>query len=231
LISFVRRARASARHRWRLHRHGVKRDALFVWIPKTAGTSAFDALKPFGFRRLNSVEAAATFEGRGFVTFGHMSIRHLVEADLVPSDFVDRAFVYTFVRDPYERAASLFHQMRRRERVRDDIAFEEFLELVRGGVEPLGLYNSLGLSPTNTQMSWLRTVSRPADFIGRFERLDDDFRAVCRQLGVHPPDLPHRNSRSADAPVMFDRATRRLVEEIYEEDFVAFGYPTARRPG
>ena len=29
------------------------------------------------------------------------------------------------------------------------------------------------------------------DFVGKLGRLHDDFRAVCRRMGAHPPDLPH----------------------------------------
>ena len=69
---------------------------------------------------------------------------------------------------------------------------------------------------------------RLPDFLGRYERLDADWRAVCDRLGLPIRALPRLNARPeglAKTPV--DAATAALLRRRYAEDFRVGGYGDA----
>ena len=89
-------------------------DALFIWIPKTAGTSIYNSMANLGMVKFKSLEKArCLFSGRGMVTFVHQSVSGLVEVGAVKRDFVERAFKFSFVRDPKDRCASLYRYFKK----------------------------------------------------------------------------------------------------------------------
>ncbi len=77
------------------------------------------------------------------------------------------------------------------------------------------------------QVSYLRTRTRAADFIGRQESFEDDMRVVLDRLGVQwPGEIPRQNAageqrgyRDAFTPEMRDR-----VAEMFAEDIRLFDY-------
>ena len=72
-----------------------------------------------------------------------------------------------------------------------------------------------------------RADAAPLSFIGRVERMDEDFRRLGAMLGMPPASLPVRNAsgsgtgaeRARSYRRCYDAATRRLVEDIYAADF------------
>lgn len=108
---------------------GEPGNVLFIWIPKTAGTSVFTFLKELGMRKYKSLDQARyRFPGSGVATFVHQSIPSLVEAGAIPEAYVQSAFKFSFVRNPYDRAVSLYHYFRRYDRLPPAMEFERFLE-------------------------------------------------------------------------------------------------------
>jgi hypothetical protein len=67
-----------------------------------------------------------------------------------------------------------------------------------------------------------------ADFIGRYENLDADFRHVCKVLGVDA-ELPrmHFTTRGLWREYMDDADIARC-REFYRDDFAQFGYSTTQ---
>ena len=62
------------------------------------------------------------------------------------------------------------------------------------------------------------------DFIGRFERIDEDLAIVSRQLGV-PAGLTKTNSsRHAGYRSLYDSETRKIVGRVYARDIEQLGY-------
>ena len=63
-----------------------------------------------------------------------------------------------------------------------------------------------------------------ADFVGRFERLESDFRRICETLGIDAT-LPSLNvSQRRPYREYFDDESRRIVATRYRDDIETFGY-------
>lgn len=79
-----------------------------------------------------------------------------------------------------------------------------------------------------------RVNADPLSFLGSVETIDADFAQLSGMLGLPRRTLPVRNASEEDrdrrSSTLYDAATRRLVEEIYADDFAftGFGFPAAR---
>lgn len=65
------------------------------------------------------------------------------------------------------------------------------------------------------------------DFVGRYERLQEDFDTVCDRIGIPRAHLPHRNRgccRGKTVTEIYTDRTRKLVAENYRKDIEFFGY-------
>jgi hypothetical protein len=226
---------------------GHRTSAFSVHIPKTAGTSMIAAL---GVEKLNSLRDAADFYYPGtVVTFGHMSLVDLIRARLVQQADLDAAFVFTFTRDPYTRAVSLFRYLllhgklrgivsnayiesAREGRTDPEVAvagFLTFLARVEEGVPKIGPYNTSGLSQANPQVRWMEGID--FDFVGTHEAISDGFRTVSERIMGAPTELPTENPsvtfRHLRPHELLTPAARRAIRDIYHEDFVTLGYDSA----
>ena len=127
-------------------------DAVFIWIPKSAGTSVHAAIGARKRKTLRSIRFG--FCQRGIVTFSHIAYAQLLESRLVSESFNSRAFKFAIVRDPYDRAVSLYVYLRDKAGI-VPVSWS-FLDLMRHlvdkGISPIGLYNTFGLSQCNPQV-------------------------------------------------------------------------------
>ncbi len=200
-------------------------DAVFLWVPKTAGKSVYFALRPAGCYRLKTPEAVRwTFPQKGLVTFKHMDYARLVELGLVSKRFDASAFKFGFVRNPYDRAVSLYFFLHKKSYMPPDQGFLDFWRLIADSrLEPVGAHKLLGPGLCNPQVRWLERCD--VDVVGRFETLAADFRGITDKLGLGQVELPwvnatgHRHFAS-----YFCDESRQIVEALYDEDFRSFGY-------
>jgi hypothetical protein len=75
-------------------------------------------------------------------------------------------------------------------------------------------------------LEWINDVDGRlrADFIGRFERIGEDFAALMARFGL-TADLPHRNrSQRGDYREAYDSRTRRLIADYYAPELARFNY-------
>ncbi|MDX5385517.1 MAG: sulfotransferase family protein [Marinobacter sp.] len=206
-----------------------RRDAVFIWVPKAAGTSVYNCLDAPKLKSLNYVKYR--FPGRGIVTFGHMDYLALVRKGYVSARFDRNSYKFAFVRNPYDRAVSLFSYLKSRGKIPEDQSFLDFLRrLIDEGFEPIGLYNVQGLSQCNPQVRWIENIDM--GFVGKVESLEQDFSVVCRALRMEHVDLPRLNESSRDTYENYMCVeSRQIIEHLYREDFEAFGYERLEESG
>ncbi len=199
-------------------------DAVFIWIPKTAGTSLVEMLGAPKLKSLRHVRCR--FLNRGIVTFGHLDYSELLKKGYVSPAYDRRTFKFCFTRNPYDRAVSLFYFLKREGKIPDDSTFLSFCRKLRkDGFEPIGLHHVKGLSQCNPQVRWIEKVDM--DFIGRFENLRDDTEEILRRLSMNGIPLPHLNATPhRDYGSYYCRESQEIIEELYKEDFSRFGYDT-----
>ena len=198
-------------------------DVIFIWIPKSAGTSIYNAIKARKFKTIERIKYR--FCGRGVVTFGHMDYYELLRQTHVSPDFDKKAFKFTIVRDPYDRAVSLYEYLKARNKLCHN--YESFLDFLRrlnaNGITPIGLYSSKETSHCNPQVRWLEKIN--LDFIGRFENLENDLQSVNLRLGISELIIPKKNkSNRGNTSEYYCSESRDLVHHIYREDFEFFSY-------
>lgn len=146
----------------------------------------------------------------------------------------DAAFRFTFVRNPWARAVSRYrfshisNKPPLRERVtRRNVSrsfhrldFKDWLrQKARSAERKGGSRNQLDkLIDQNGDLL--------VNFIGKLERVQDDFAAVCKTIGVEPIPVPHVNATARNKPYTeyYDDACRDMVAELYRRDIEAFGY-------
>lgn len=155
-------------------------------------------------------------------------------------------FVFTFVRHPFDRLVSTWRHSLRGigpyyDRPVHELSFAEYVRVAaEGRVAEQSAFDRYHLLPQvafipGPPLSALFGVPLLPEiacgFTGRFERLDDDFREVCRRLGIAEHALPRLQSapqepgdRQPHWSERYDAATIRLVEDLYREDMNAFGY-------
>jgi hypothetical protein len=204
-----------------------KRNAVFIWIPKTAGTSVFNALEANGCQKLKAPHHVKDyFPQKGLVTFGHMSYLELLSHHYVSRQFDDTAFKFCFTRNPYSRAVSLFSYLKRIGRIPADTSFLSFCRtLDEKGCEPIGLFNARGLSQCNPQVRWIENIN--IDFTGKLESLEEDLKNIMALLDLHSVAAPHLNATPhKDDREYYCDESRAIVREFYREDFRLLDYKT-----
>lgn len=130
-------------------------------------------------------------------------------------------FKFTIVRNPWSRAYSWYQNVLRDVRhqralhVTNEIEFRAFLR------------RYVGRKMLRSQLLWLKDFSGriPLDFIGRFERLHQDFEAICQRIGIDCPLLPHEiKGDKSDYRAAYDEESMRLVADRFAEEIALFGY-------
>ena len=178
-------------------------DVVFVHINKTGGSS---------------VEAALG------LPFQHRTALELHEL-MGARRWADR-LSFTFVRNPWEKVASHYHyRVKTNQTGLGDhpIGFNEWVALAYGERDSRYYDQPRMFMP---QMDWITddTGEVMVDFVGRFERLHDDFEFVCRRIG-RSARLPHlKRSHDEDYRRLYSAESIGIVRDRFAIDIEAFGY-------
>ena len=194
-------ARFRAWHRTLRERH--LRPFVFIHINKTGGSSVEKAL---GIR-LDHSTAAEKYAQLG-------------------SQAWSRKFVFTFVRNPWDKVVSHYHYRVKTNQTGlgdNPIPFEEWLHRVFVDRDPQYYDKPRMFMP---QRQWLVSSSDEllVDYVGRFERLEEDFRHVCAELGLQASLGHAKPSSRGSYQQYYNEAGRAIVEAQFAEDIEAFGY-------
>jgi len=142
------------------------------------------------------------------------------------------AFIFAFLRNPYDRLVSAYSYLRMptahwadvedcKKYVARYVDFRDFV--VRG----IGGGEALEQRHCRPQVSWITDSGGlvVTNFLGRFERLQDDFDEVCRRVGWDRMEIPSINA-SPHGPYdgYYDEETAGIVARIYAKDFELGGY-------
>ena len=202
-----------------------KPNAIFIWIPKNAGSSTYHHLSAHHCPKLKSLEKVIDyFPNTGIVTFGHMDVAKLASEHHISKDFYDNSFKFAFSRNPYSRAVSLYSYLKRKAWL-PDISFLNFSRrLVETRIPDIGLYNQIDLSHCNPQVRWLEHIE--IDHIGKVEHYSDDLRKVFSCLNLPAPSSAVNKNPSKHSSVqsLYCEESKQIIEHYYQKDFNLLGY-------
>jgi hypothetical protein len=233
------------KNRLQMLRNRSNRDAIFVHIPKTAGTSLISILRRNGGMSLRDEKSLKMyFQNRGTVSFNHISIPSLLEADILSREYFEKAWKFAFVRNPYARTVSLYVYLIGELAIGDEpnpilprsTTFSIFCSyLAQKAFEPIGLYNRNGLSQLNPQVTWLKDTDGRffCDFVGKVESFEKDFECVSQalKLSTNGDGLPWENKTSrSSVQTYYSSREMEIVAKVYAEDFSRFGYDPYKLP-
>ncbi len=199
-----------------------------IKINKTAGSSVHAAMAPYGDRAGLPMHLPVC--SRRIWKPRQRALASRVEGKVL-RDY----FVFTFVRNPWDRVVSHFYQRHPRwAGLPPEAAVPAFARWVAGTYGRL-----LAARPQargvprypllfSPQVAWITDAKGETvvDWIGRFERLAGDFASLCGRLGLPPRPLPHekRTARRLPYPRYYDTTTRRVVTSFFREDIERFDY-------
>lgn len=195
---------------------------VFFAVPKTGTHSIRRALRP----QLadGDMEQVGLFVDKRFpypalASLGHGHVSYLQVAPVLGSA-LDDYFKFAFVRNPYDRFVSYCAFMARN----GDAFAQRPGDVMRFFIRDNPQLDHLLFRP---QYELLADESGQVrmDFIGRSERSQADFDAICAKVGIASSPLEQVNSTQhrhyAD---YYDDELRGLVARFYARDLEAFGY-------
>jgi len=182
---------------------------IFVEVPKTGSTSIRNIIGFSEKPHMNIKEIKKEFiENRATLSKGDDTLR----------EFEDY-FKFGFVRNPWDRVVSLYN---RQEGIimSEKMCFEEFVDWIN--------YSSdTSIYPTQhrNQLDWFLDDNKQlaVDFIGRFERLDEGWKIICRKLNIQFK-LEHHNINGKNNKHYTDYYNEKTIDIIAEKFKVDIDY-------
>lgn len=189
----------------------ISKKAVFIHIPKTAGISLIKSIY-----------------GENIDIGGHRKLTYLKK--LMPGDFNDY-FVFTIVRNPWDRLYSAFKfMMKGGINIHDENAYnihlseiKTFEEFVLQWLNEENIQHIIHFYP----QSWFlknKEGEIEIDFIGKFETLQSDFAEIADRMNVKTK-LKHLNK--GDGKPYKGVYTDKMIEKVrdlYHEDIELFNY-------
>ena len=164
---------------------------------------------------------------------GSTSIRHIIGqpekphlnicqiADQVSADVFDSYFKFGFVRNPWDRAVSLYERKEGLQ-AKQVMDFEEFINWMK-----FSSCTCIHPVPHRYQLDWFVSPHGDivVDYIGKFENIDEDWEKISKQLGINAslpklnvnPDKKHYTEYYTDK-------TKEIIKKRFAEDIEYFEY-------
>ena len=211
----------------------VRHRFLFVHIAKTGGTSVRTALEGRRWRDpwywpMFLCSRLSHLSGHRIATKLPRHAKVIAAKELLPKAFFDSLFKFAFVRNPWDLQVSSFHHIRR-ERPHYLGGHDDFEGFLRWKLDPARPYQYHVDTSIELQSDYLIDLhgNLAVDFIGRYERLRQDFATACERIGIPAPALPHvraATDRSKDYRRYYTDETAELVARHFARDTEMLGY-------
>ena len=192
--------------------------ALFIRLPKTAGTSIESIFR-------NYSEVVTPLVNKTEQGNKERVSRASAYREIIGNNKWGNLFTFTFVRNPYDRCVSLWQMFE------PDVSFNSFVKKISTlGIETSNIYERLTYhcclqSPHLTDDKGKIIV----DFIGKFENLEEDYFKICKKIRLPKTKLPHkRKTYHKHYSKYYDNETKTMVTEIYKKDLEILGYDFER---
>lgn len=204
--------KAMTRGIWPYRRYMDKHDAIFVHIPKAAGTSIIKSLAGRSLPR------------------DHASWQHFLQVD---RRRFYRYLKFSFVRNPWDRTVSLYNYLSSGGNQGGDLKFLEYFKeneitfekFVMEYLNEYKIHEHILLRP---QYLFIcdDDLKLKVDYLGYFEDIDNDFSNICDRLGIKN-NLTKQNSSRHNQDYKGWYHSQELIEKVeylYLRDVSLFNY-------
>jgi len=198
-------------------------NAVFIHIPKTAGSYIMEAL---GLENFALPRQRKNFRQEGCVTFGHQNYLWLVRRKTIAKKFHISAFKFASCRNPFDRVVShYFYTISRHPDILDNkTRFIDFTRMMGKVQTPNRLSRRVdGQDWFRPQVEQIRGID--LDYIIRFENLNEDVNKIADIIGSSVKKIGRRRfSRHKPYKEYYNEESIANVQRYYKEDFERFGY-------
>jgi hypothetical protein len=167
-----------------------------------------------------------------FIATNHASVGKAFKRGQLNKSVWDDSFKFCFVRNPWDRLVSVYKyycSFRYKKNYKSNCllkTFDVFVSRVIGNGEYRTGLKVRSAQPyfnhVLPQTSW---IEEGVNYIGRFERLAEDWKEVCGLMGVKHEALPKVNSVAHfHYSRYYTAGLRKIVDKFYEEEIELFKY-------
>lgn len=191
---------------------------IFLHVPKSGGTSVARTLPGEDYCTVEERQPHGTLR-QYYAKYGKA--------------LCDSYFKFSIVRSPWDRLVSLYHFNRTRnmEGIRRNYPqlVEQYTYAIENDFEtwlrkPLFIDRQMYFLTLDEDFVHSRT--HHLDFVGRFERLQQDFDTICDRLGLQRQLLPNirHNSSHPHYTELYTPELAEIVARDYAQDLEVFGF-------
>ena len=204
---------------------------LFIWIPKCAGTTISRHLKLH--RQVGNRDFRYNFDNNKSVTFGHADINIILEKKIVSNNFYKNSFKFCVVRNPYDRAVSLYFYQLSGKLIKNNWSFDIWVKHLYENRDKIPKNNDRNLSKKelinnqwNLMISWIpNDIDKVYYFEDGIEYIINDINKNIGEEQNISPIKQHNSSDHKNYKTYYkNETTKKYIYEIYKEDFVRFNY-------
>ena len=221
-------------------------NSIFVHIPKAAGRSIEQFfMNKLGLSRDNDDDRKELLltdnddPTKGTEKLSHLSALEYLKCGYVSKQQFDSYFKFSFVRNPWARLVSEY-------RYRNFLSHKSFKDFVLNKLPAPNWDDKYRHVMPQSEMLCDKSGRLLVDFVGKFERLQQDFNEVCERLEIVDSQLPHVNSSNKKSRELrrklrnvlhgnqegelisyvdfYDTETREFVANLYKSDIGLFNY-------
>lgn len=206
----------------------IEVESMFLHLPKTAGKSLRATLShDAGFIDLPKILNGNVRSGKPYrLSNPHYKVDWLISNRVVSESSLKSSFIFTFVRNPFTRAISLYQYLKKLGAVPKYWSLNKFLRYVDYEEPRIGGFKMTRLSHAAPQVSWLEAQRWPGvTRVCAFEEFDAELEQLSTVLGSRLNSLHLNSSSVIDGANSLSELEADLIRKIYRADFERFGYP------
>ena len=189
---------------------------IFYRIPKNASTSIYSHLG-------NSNERVDQNIYKNIFDASHLKPKEL--RGLILGDCVSEYFSFCVVRNPWDRALSMYkhailNKLSNVYGITEELTFDLFCNTLKENKK-----NELFIGSSN-QVEWIDAKNPPKKIL-RFERVQEGFSEMVNDLNLIgvDPNLPHMNkTKHKHYSSYYNSETKKIIADIFQEDIDTFEY-------